>query len=60
MVVNSVSGVPWSSSVGTRIRETSASPGPRDSNHARSAAESLPVAAPEPNAEVMWLSSRPV
>jgi hypothetical protein len=52
--------VPCNSIVGTRIRFTSASPGPRDSNHARSSADSVPVVVPLANAEVMWLSSRPV
>ena len=57
--VNSVSAVPWISSVGTRIAFTS-DDGPRESNHARSSADSLPVLAPETNAEVMCGSSVPV
>ena len=57
--VKSVSAVPWRISVGTRTRSTSASPGPRDSNHARSAALNLPVASPEANEESMCGSSPP-
>ena len=60
VVVNSVSAVPCRSSVGTRMRLTSASPGPRDSNHARSSADSLPVVVPEMKADPMCGSSRPL
>jgi hypothetical protein len=42
------------------MRRTSPSPGPRDLNHARSSADSVPVVAPLANALRMWSSSRPV
>jgi hypothetical protein len=58
--VKRVSAVPWTSSVGTRICETRASPGPRLSNQARSSLERWPVARPSASAEVMWGSTVPV
>ena len=58
--VKSVSAVPWTSSVGTRICETSASPGPRLANQARSSSERWPVASPSASAEVMCGSTVPV
>ena len=58
--VNSVSAVPCTSSVGTRICDTSASPGPRLSNQARFASDRWPVARPSVNAEVMCGSTVPV
>jgi hypothetical protein len=57
--VKSVSAVPWTSIVGTRIFSTSSS-GPRESNHARSSAEILPEATPLVNAETMCGSRPPV
>ena len=58
--VNSVSAVPCTSSVGIRICETSASPGPRLSNQARFSADRWPVARPSSSAEVMCGSTVPV
>ena len=57
--VNSVSAVPCTSRVGMRMRSTSAA-GPRESNHARSSADSFPVLAPEAKAVWMCGSSAPV
>ena len=57
--VNSVSAVPWRISAGTRTLLTSASAGPRESNHARSSALKRPVVRPEAKAEVMCGSSVP-
>ncbi len=58
--VKRVSAVPCTSRVGTRICETSASPGPRLSNQARSSADRWPVARPSVSAEVMCGSTVPV
>ena len=58
--VKRVSAVPCTSSVGTRICETSASPGPRLSNQARSSADRWPVASPSVSAETMCGSTVPV
>ena len=57
--LNSVSAVPWTSSVGTRILLTR-SLGPRESNHARSSADSFPEVTPVANALVMCGSRVPV